>query len=96
MKLSYIIGTVYMDMSLKPNILADLAREHYIAPPPPRRKFCHPSDEIMLEDESGRVRLIGPVVQSGMGKFVTGQSVTPRRPCVMECAVRGADDVLRV
>ena len=66
-----------MDMSMKPNILTDLAREHYIAPPPPRRKFCNPSDEIMLEDESGRVRLIGDLVQSGMGKFVTGQFSSP-------------------
>lgn len=26
-KLCYIIGTVYMDMALKPNVLEDLARE---------------------------------------------------------------------
>jgi DNA polymerase delta subunit 2 len=26
-KLCYIIGTVYMDMPLKPNVLEDLARE---------------------------------------------------------------------
>lgn len=26
-KLCYIIGTIYMDMSLKPNVLEDLARE---------------------------------------------------------------------
>ncbi|KDE06249.1 hypothetical protein MVLG_03408 [Microbotryum lychnidis-dioicae p1A1 Lamole] len=68
----YIIGTVYMDMPLKPNVLEDLAREHYIAAPPPRRKFCSVSDEIMLEDESGRVRLVGPAIEKAAGTFVTG------------------------
>ncbi|SGY90026.1 BQ5605_C039g11785 [Microbotryum silenes-dioicae] len=70
----YIIGTVYMDMPLKPNVLEDLAREHYIAAPPPRRKFCSVSDEIMLEDESGRVRLVGPAIEKAAGTFVTGKA----------------------
>ncbi|SCV67344.1 BQ2448_5990 [Microbotryum intermedium] len=57
----YIIGTVYMDMPLKPNVLEDLARE-----------FCSVSDEVMLEDESGRVRLVGPAIERAAGTFVTG------------------------
>ncbi|KAI5478420.1 hypothetical protein MNV49_005169 [Pseudohyphozyma bogoriensis] len=71
-KLCYIVGTVYMDMPLKPNVLEDLAREHYIAAPPPLAKFHSASDEIMLEDESGRVRLVGDRVSGGSGTFVTG------------------------
>lgn len=88
--LCYIIGTVYMDMPLKPNVLEDLAREvrrvprptrshadsswaqNFIAAPPPRRKFCSESDEVMLEDESGRVRLVGDRMTQGGGVFVTG------------------------
>ncbi|ORY43933.1 DNA polymerase alpha/epsilon subunit B-domain-containing protein [Leucosporidium creatinivorum] len=71
-KLCYILGTVYMDMPLKPNVLEDLAREHYIAAPPPRRKFCSQNDEVMLEDESGRVRLVGKGIADAAGTFVTG------------------------
>ncbi|KAK4703707.1 DNA polymerase delta subunit 2, partial [Phenoliferia sp. Uapishka_3] len=71
--LCYIIGTVYMDMILKPNVLEDLARENFIAAPVPRRKFCSDTDEVMLEDESGRVRLVGDrMMQAGGGAFVTG------------------------
>lgn len=71
-QLCYIVGTVYVDMALKPNVLADLAREHWLAPLPPRAKFCADNDEVMLEDESGRVRLIGEVIQRGAGTYVTG------------------------
>ncbi|KAK4049660.1 DNA polymerase delta small subunit Cdc1 [Microbotryomycetes sp. JL201] len=73
--LCYIIGTLYMDMPLKPNVLEDLARDHYIAAPPPRRKFGSAGDEVMLEDESGRIRLIGDSIKQAMGTFVTGTIV---------------------
>ncbi|KAK4056175.1 DNA polymerase delta small subunit Cdc1 [Microbotryomycetes sp. JL221] len=74
-QLCFIIGTLYMDMPLKPNVLEDLARDHYIAAPPPRRKFNSQNDEVMLEDESGRIRLIGQVIQDQLGTFVTGTIV---------------------
>lgn len=71
-KLCFIVGTVYVDMPLKPNVLEDLARESYVTAPQPRRKFCSASDEVMLEDASGRVRLVGDIVQAKAGQFVTG------------------------
>ncbi|GAA5914516.1 hypothetical protein JCM5296_003057 [Sporobolomyces johnsonii] len=71
-KLCYVIGTVYVDMPLKPNVLEDLARDHHIVAPPTRRKYHSDSDEIMLEDESGRVRLVGQKVADAAGTFVTG------------------------
>ncbi|KAM0787009.1 hypothetical protein ACM66B_006277 [Microbotryomycetes sp. NB124-2] len=70
--LCFIVGTLYMDMPLKPNVLEDLARDHYVAAPPPRRKIGSKNDEVMLEDESGRIRLIGDVVKQAMGTLVTG------------------------
>ncbi|TCD66476.1 hypothetical protein EIP91_001356 [Steccherinum ochraceum] len=58
-QLCFIIGTVYMDMPLKPNVLDDIARDHSIPAPPPRLKFHSDQDAIMLEDESGRICLVG-------------------------------------
>ncbi|THG94729.1 hypothetical protein EW026_g6796 [Hermanssonia centrifuga] len=69
-QLCYIIGTVYMDMPLKPNVLDDIARDHSIPGPPPRQKYCSPEDSTMLEDESGRIRLVGECLRSA--RLVTG------------------------
>lgn len=46
--------------------------QHHITAPTPRKKYHSPSDEIMLEDESGRVRLVGKKVDDAEGVFVTG------------------------
>ncbi|KAG5645811.1 hypothetical protein DXG03_005152 [Asterophora parasitica] len=69
-RLCYIVGTVYMDMPLKPNVMEDIARDHSIPPPPPNPKFHSPEDNIMLEDESGRIRLVGERVKGA--RLVTG------------------------
>ncbi|KAK0228301.1 DNA polymerase alpha/epsilon subunit B-domain-containing protein [Armillaria fumosa] len=69
-QLCYIIGTVYMDMPLKPNVLEDIARDHSIPPPPPPPKYCSPEDSILLEDESGRIKLVGDRVKAA--GLVTG------------------------
>ncbi|KAI0340619.1 hypothetical protein BDW22DRAFT_1378725, partial [Trametopsis cervina] len=69
-QLSYVIGTVYMDMPLKPNVLDDIARDHSIPAPPPREKYHSAEDDTMLEDESGRIRLVGDRVKSA--RLVTG------------------------
>ncbi|GHJ84295.1 hypothetical protein NliqN6_0697 [Naganishia liquefaciens] len=75
-KLGYIIGTIYMEMPLKPNILEDLARDNWTAPPPPRPKFYSPNDVIHLEDERGRVTLVGERLRQEIekpgGGLVTG------------------------
>ncbi|KAI6111515.1 DNA polymerase alpha/epsilon subunit B-domain-containing protein [Pisolithus croceorrhizus] len=69
-QLCWIIGTVYMDMPLKPNVLEDLGRDYSIPPPPPREKFHSDEDSVMLEDESGRVKLVGERLHST--RLVTG------------------------
>ncbi|KAJ5675630.1 hypothetical protein N7462_008527 [Penicillium macrosclerotiorum] len=67
-ELCWVAGTVYMDMPLKPNILDDLTKENFTSAPPPRRTYTDPSDpsstQIMLEDESGRLRLAGSFLSS--------------------------------
>ncbi|KAJ5156728.1 hypothetical protein N7492_009531 [Penicillium capsulatum] len=76
-ELCWVAGTVYMDMPLKPNILDDLTKENFTSAPPPRRTYADPSDpsatQIMLEDESGRLRLVGSSLSSS--QLVTGAVV---------------------
>ncbi|KAI2792280.1 hypothetical protein POX_b02317 [Penicillium oxalicum] len=67
-ELCWMAGTVYMDMPLKPNILEDLTKETFTSAPPPRRTYTDPSNpsatQIMMEDESGRIRLTGNLLLS--------------------------------
>ncbi|KAJ3830402.1 DNA polymerase alpha/epsilon subunit B-domain-containing protein [Lentinula raphanica] len=69
-KLCYIIGTVYMDMPLKPNVMEDIARDHSIPAPPPPPYYYSGEDQIMIEDESGRIQLVGERLKSE--RLVTG------------------------
>ncbi|MCJ1415017.1 hypothetical protein MMC32_001347 [Xylographa parallela] len=71
-ELCWVMGTIYMDMPLKPNILDDISKDHWISAPPPREKYRSAAGEdlTMLEDESGRVRLVGTILQTIM--LVTG------------------------
>ncbi|KAL6706919.1 DNA polymerase delta small subunit Cdc1 [Coniothyrium glycines] len=70
-QLCWIVGTVYMEMALKPNVLDDISKEHWIAAPPPRATYVSSNgqDEMMLEDESGRLRVTGESLNS---HYVTG------------------------
>ncbi|KAH6629792.1 DNA polymerase alpha/epsilon subunit B-domain-containing protein [Boeremia exigua] len=69
-ELCWIVGTVYMEMALKPNVLDDISKEHWIAAPPPRETYVSGTqDEMMLEDESGRLRVTGESLNS---TYVTG------------------------
>ncbi|KAJ5142909.1 DNA polymerase alpha/epsilon subunit B [Penicillium bovifimosum] len=67
-ELCWVAGTVYMDLPMKPNILDDLSKENFTSAPPPRRTYTDPSDpsltQIMMEDESGRLRLTGNFLRS--------------------------------
>ncbi|TFK42929.1 DNA polymerase alpha/epsilon subunit B-domain-containing protein [Crucibulum laeve] len=69
-QLCYVVGTIYMDMPLKPNVMEDIARDHSIPPPPPPNKFHSSDDSVMLEDESGRIRLVGDRVDKA--RLITG------------------------
>ncbi|KNE56757.1 hypothetical protein AMAG_02534 [Allomyces macrogynus ATCC 38327] len=59
----WIVGTLFCEMPLKPNILDDIASEYGSAlPPSHREKIYSKKDVVMLEDEYGRVRLEGPLL----------------------------------
>ncbi|PHH89260.1 hypothetical protein CDD83_6395 [Cordyceps sp. RAO-2017] len=63
-ELCWVSGTVYMDMPLKPNILDDLSKDRWIAAPVSTQRYYSETDadQIMLEDDSGRVRLVGELL----------------------------------
>ncbi|KAG6029590.1 hypothetical protein E4U41_000310 [Claviceps citrina] len=66
-ELCWVAGTVYMDMPLKPNILEDVSKDKWIsAPISSQQTYFSPdgADQIMLEDDSGRIRLVGDLVQT--------------------------------
>ncbi|KAK3377772.1 DNA polymerase alpha/epsilon subunit B-domain-containing protein [Podospora didyma] len=71
-ELCWVTGTVYMDMPLKPNILEDVSKDRWISAPPSAKKYYSEdgSDAVMLEDDSGRIRLIGDILKNHL--LVTG------------------------
>lgn len=73
--LCWVTGTVYMEMPLKPNVLEDIGKEHWIAAPPVRERYGGEwgQEQTMLEDESGRLRLVGGFLRDLL--LVTGAIV---------------------
>lgn len=71
-ELCWVSGTVYVDMSLKPNILDDVSKDRWISAPTSVAKYFEEDegDAVMLEDDSGRIRLAGDILRSVM--LVTG------------------------
>ncbi|KAF3633981.1 putative peptidyl-prolyl cis-trans isomerase CYP20-2, chloroplastic-like [Capsicum annuum] len=52
-----IVGTLYKHMKLKPSILDEYSKERSVSPLVQRHNFTHQDDNLVLEDESGRVKL---------------------------------------
>ncbi|KAM5342587.1 hypothetical protein ACJ41O_013553 [Fusarium nematophilum] len=63
-ELCWVTGTVYMEMPLKPNILEDVSKDRWISAPVSTLKYFSDDDKVMLEDESGRIRLVGDLLKS--------------------------------
>ena len=71
-ELCWVAGTVYMHMPSKPNILVDILNDNWISAPAARGKYISSTgqDETMLEDESGRLQLVGLPLETSL--LVTG------------------------
>ncbi|XP_039146154.1 DNA polymerase delta small subunit isoform X1 [Dioscorea cayenensis subsp. rotundata] len=65
-----VIGTIYKHMKLKPSILDEYSKERSAVPLVKPHNFMHPDDHLILEDESGRVKLAGNCLVPST--FVTG------------------------
>ncbi|CAO1624826.1 unnamed protein product [Sympodiomycopsis kandeliae] len=72
---TFITGIVYLEMKLKPDVLQELTREQYLPPLPPVTSYSDPeSDTVYVEDESGRLQLVGPILTDPQyaGQWITG------------------------
>ncbi|KAJ8448137.1 hypothetical protein Cgig2_031861 [Carnegiea gigantea] len=65
-----IVGTLYKHMKLKPCILDEYAKERSATPLVNPHNFMHADDHLVLEDESGRVKLEGTALLPSA--YVTG------------------------
>ncbi|XP_028549804.1 DNA polymerase delta small subunit [Dendrobium catenatum] len=65
-----IVGTIYKHMKLKPCILDEYSKERTAVPLVKPHNFLHPDDQLILEDEIGRVKLRGSLLNPT--DFVTG------------------------
>ncbi|CAI9101018.1 OLC1v1038236C1 [Oldenlandia corymbosa var. corymbosa] len=65
-----IVGTLYKHMKLKPSVLEEYSKERAAAPLAKPHNFMHPDDYLVLEDESGRVKLRGDALLPSL--YVTG------------------------
>uniref|UniRef100_A0A8C4PZ91 DNA polymerase delta subunit 2 n=1 Tax=Eptatretus burgeri TaxID=7764 RepID=A0A8C4PZ91_EPTBU len=64
-----VIGTMYKHMELRPSILKEISGELSLVPQPVRMRYTDPSDELILEDELQRMKIVGSLDPSD---FVTG------------------------
>ncbi|CAK7273031.1 DNA polymerase delta small subunit Cdc1 [Sporothrix epigloea] len=80
-ELCWVSGTIYMDMPYKPNVLDDVSKDKLLSRPPVIRKYVPEDDDdvlaegrgsvaILLEDDSGRIRLVGRALRTVL--LVTG------------------------
>lgn len=71
-----VLGTLYADMKLKPNVLEEYTRDPLAPAAPVLTKYCSPDDKLIIEDETGRLVLTGSVLtQYGL---VTGVVLAAR------------------
>ncbi|KAE8214695.1 hypothetical protein CF327_g1923 [Tilletia walkeri] len=88
----FIIGTIYCAMPLKPDVLEDLGREQWLPPQPLRQKYVdRDRDELFLEDESGRIRLVGEPLKWGHEGKLRNMCVTGIVVAVLGSETRHGD-----
>lgn len=75
-----IIGTLYKHQKWKPSILQELSEDHQLTLPESKSNYCSEKDQLFLEDEMLRIKLVVDVAE--LKNYVTG----------VVCAVLGHTD----
>lgn len=65
-----IIGTLYKHQKWKPSILQELSEDHQLTLPEPKSNYCSENDQLFLEDEMLRIKLVIDVAE--LKNYVTG------------------------
>ncbi|KAJ1867505.1 DNA polymerase delta small subunit Cdc1 [Coemansia sp. RSA 989] len=60
---TYIIGSIFIDTPQKPSTLEQVEKTHWISDTDFAGKYRGPEDALYLEDESGRIRLVGKAIE---------------------------------
>lgn len=71
---------MYKHQQWKPSILQELSEEHQLSLPASRSDYCSEKDQVFLEDEMLRIKLVGTLVD--LESIVTG----------IVCAVLGSEE----
>jgi DNA polymerase delta subunit 2 len=71
-----LIGTLYKEGPLKPDVLADLAKTRNLPVTDLLAQYIHEDDNMILEDPAGRIQLIGDVLP--VQEMVTGVTLAVR------------------
>lgn len=75
-----IIGTLFKHQKWKPSILRELSEDHQLALSEPRENYCSEKDQLFLEDEMLRIKLV--IEDADLKNYVTG----------VVCAILGHKD----
>ncbi|XP_026830594.1 DNA polymerase delta subunit 2-like [Ooceraea biroi] len=75
-----IIGTLFKHQTWKPSILRELSEDHQLTLPEPRANYCSEKDQLFLEDEMLRIKLV--IGDADLKNYVTG----------VVCAILGHKD----
>nr|XP_012227934.1 PREDICTED: DNA polymerase delta small subunit-like isoform X2 [Linepithema humile] len=65
-----IIGTLYKHQKWKPSILHELSEDHQLTLSEPKSNYCSEKDQLFLEDEMLRIKLI--IEDADLKNYVTG------------------------
>ncbi|KAI8375212.1 DNA polymerase alpha/epsilon subunit B-domain-containing protein [Blakeslea trispora] len=93
-RLCYMLGTIYLEMTNKPNVMNNLEDEESLLRPPTPAKYRTDADVISLEDESGRIEITGHCLNkeflvTGTVVGVLGKEVTRGSFEVMDICLPG-------
>lgn len=91
------LGTIYLEMPAKPNVMNNLEDDNSIIRPQTPAKYKSDQDIISLEDESGRVEIAGTCLEkeflvSGMIVGILGKEVSSGAFEVVDICLPGMAD----